>query len=1048
MNRKILALFCAVGMSCAAFADDFSSSVRGQIFEPSGAPAANTKIVITHVPTNVSRTYQTNNSGSFVASGLRVGSGYKILIDSDNFQDKEITDVTLDLGNPFVIKETLVSLDSRVSDENTIVITASARDYRNPNTSSNSVFGRREIEGSPSLNRDLKDVLRRNPLVNVLDNDVSSLSVAGNNPRYNSISVDGIRQDDDFGLNGSGFPTQRSSISIDAIDQISINTNPFNVKDGGFTGAGISIVTKSGTNEFKGEAFYEINDDKHSGNARDDRGIDIPLDYKEETLGFSLGGPIIKDKLFFYVNYEDFDSPSGAESGPAGSASGSPADVSLADANEVIRIAQDVYGLDAGDWTSPSVEEDTKILAKIDWVINDAHRASFTYQNTDGELTANNNGGRSLNLSSHWYTRGDELTAFSGQLFSDWTPNFSTEIRVSDKEVINQQISLAGSSFGDIEVRTATGSVNLGSDRSRHANRLNNDTFAFSFHGDYLMNAHTISFGWQMDEIDIFNIFVQDSLGTWVFDGLDNFENRIADRFRYQNADSGNADDAAAEFSIRTDALYIGDVWDVNPNLTLQFGLRYEMISTDDEPRFNQNFFDRYGFSNQATLDGEDIILPRFGFNWTATDDLTISGGFGKYTGGRPNVWLSNAYTNDGVTIVRPNLNNLNPDDFLTNVDPTQIPQAVTDALETGDGNSTPIDPDFELPSHWQYSLNAQYIADLGYLGDNWTLNAEVIYKDIDKDVKWIDLAREQIGTTVEGRPIYTSFDPVTNNRNHYDLLLTNSSGGDSTIFTLAMNKSFESGVDFNLSYAHQDINDRVPGTSSTAESNFQFTSVYDRQNPDVATAAYEVEHRLAMNIDYSVDLFEGYTTTFGLFAERVSGRPFSWTLGAFRDGDLGDQENFDDSDSYLVYIPTGPNDAAVDFSCSRCLSYDEIIAQARAQGISTEGGVLARNAYTSPWKTNVDLSIRQEVPGFVKGHKGEIYFIFDNFLNFIDSSQGQIESNRFGESQQILFDYDINADGQYQLQTPFGGFRQGSPATFREKESAWRLKFGVRYKF
>ena len=1045
MNKQLIASAVALALfgAAPAMADETTSSIRGQVNTPSGAPAANTHIIITHIPTGITRQVDTNDSGAFSVRGLRVGGPYRIVIDSDIYQDDTINDVYLELGNPYVVRENLVS-----NDDNKIVITGSALGVHLPNSGSNSVFGSKQIEASPSLNRDLKSVLRRNPLVNVLDDDTNSMSVAGNNPRYNSLSIDGVRQDDDFGLNGSGYPTQRSPISIDAIDQISVATNPFSVKDGGFSGAGIKVVTKSGTNKFKGKVFYEKTNDALSGTPKDQNGDSIPLDFEEVTKGFSLGGPIIKDKLFFYMNYEKFNSPKSFESGPSDFSSANPADVTSADANEVIRIARDVYGVDSGSWQQDAVEQDIKKLLKLDWYLNYQHHASFTYQDTDGELTANRIGGRRLNLSSDWYTRGDHLTAYSFQWFADWTSAFSTEVRIADKTVDNTQTPVNGLGMGEVNVRTGTGDVRFGPDRSRHANKLSNDNLQLMINAEYLMGNHTLNAGWAHDKIDVFNIFVPESLGVWNFNSLADFENRTADSFSYQNADSNNANDGAANFSLTTDTLYLGDVWDISYNFSLQYGLRYESIHTNDEPRFNQNFMDRYGFSNTATLDGEDILLPRLGFTWNLNDEFTLSGGLGKYSGGRPNVWLSNAYTNDGVTIVRPNLSSLDPSTYLNNVDITQVPTAVQETLSAGDGNSTPIDPNFNIPAHWQYSLKANYIADLGALGSAWDLNAEIIYKNIVRDVKWVDLAREQVGTTVDGRPIYGSFDPVTNNRDHYDLLLTNSKGGDSTIMTFSADKSFSNGVDLNVSYTHQNVNDRVPGTSSTAESNYAFTTVRDRQNPDVATAAYEVEHRFAMNLDYSVNLFEGYTTTVGLFMERVSGRPYSWTLGAFRDRDFGDQSRFYNSDVYLPYIPTGADDAAVDFSCSRCLSYEQILEQLQANGISTEGGSLKRNKYSSPWKTNMDLYLSQQLPGFSKEHKGELYFNIDNVLNLLQKHRGQIYSNRFGESQQILFDYDLNADGQYQYQEPFGGYRNGSPAEFRAKESTWRLKVGVRYNF
>lgn len=1051
MKKQVLATAVAVALGTATplWADNTTSSIRGMISTPAGEPAANTKIIITHLPTGSTRTFTTNDEGAFNASRLRVGGPYKVVIDSDTFQDKELNDINLSLDEDFILRETLAE-DGTVE-----VITVSATGLRYKNSGSSSTFNAEAIENTPSVNRDLKDVLRRNPLVNVLDNDDRSISILGSNPRYNSITVDGVRQDDDFGLNGSGYATQRSSISLSAAEQVSVVTNPYDPSVSGFMGGGISVVTKSGTNEFKGSVFYDYYNDGLSGDATNDEGEEVELEYDERTFGFSLGGPIIKDKLFFFVNYEDYENRAGENIGPSDVPSASQALVSSADALEVIRIAQDVYGVDAGTWEGSGVEEDKKILAKIDWNINDFHRASFTYQNTDGERTSNVDGNDTLNLSSHWYARGDELTTYSAQWFADWTDSFSTELRVSHKDVDNKQVPLGGLGYGHVIVRNDDPSVEggqwtveFGPDEFRHANNLSNDTFDVLLDADYLIGDHTISFGLSYRKLDVFNQFVPTSLGIWTFSSLEDFANRTASDFEYSNAFTNNANDGAASFSSNEYAFYVGDVWDINDEVTLRYGVRYERYATDDEPALNTNFVARYGFGNNATVDGLDVILPRASVTWRATERLTLEGGVGRYAGGSPNVWFSNAYSNDGITIVSPDLSSIDESVYLENVDVTEVPQEVLDSMSAGNGNSTPIDPDFELPSEWRYSISTNYLADLGALGDDWNFFAELVYKDIESHAQWVDLARAQSGTTVEGRPIYS--DRVGGAaQNQYDIMLTNvDDGGDGTILTLSLDKAFDNGLSFNTSYTYQDIEDRVPGTSSTATSNYQFTSVVDRQNPSLGTAAYEIEHRFALGLDYKVEFISGYMTRFGLIAERVSGRPYSWTLGSFRDDDFGDQTSFDDSDNYLPYIPTSATDPAIDFTCDGCLSYEEIINQLNERGISTEGGYLERNAYTAPWRTNIDLSVKQEIPGLLEGHKGILTFTIDNFLNFIDHAAGDIESNPFGENTQILFDYDINEAGQYQLREPFGGFESVSPAERREAESTWQVKVGVSYEF
>ncbi|WP_205859273.1 TonB-dependent receptor [Pleionea sediminis] len=1067
MNKKLSAVACAVALAVSTpnfAASDTSSSIRGIILNPTGNGAPNTTITIRHEPTGSEKVVKPNDAGSFVVSGLRVGGPYTIVIDSDTYQDKELTDVYLEVGSPLQINEQLLSTD----DANKVVITASRSDFRYPNSGSSSVFSARDIENSPSFGRDIKDVLRRNPLVNIGFGEGSGMSIAGNNPRFNSISVDGVRQDDDFGLGASGYPTLRSPVSIDAIEQVSIATNPFNAAEGGFTGGKISLVTKSGTNDFEGSAFFEKADGDWTGDPKE--GSIENLD--EQTWGFGLGGPIIEDKLFYYFNYENYERNQDPALFPE---DGTRQEEIL---EELISYTLGTYGFNAGRWDKSPVEEDQKILLKIDYDINEFHRMSFTYQNTDGEVTVgwprSNNADAAFDLSSNWYTLGNELTSFSAHWYADWTENFSTEIKVTSKESDNLQKPLNGTGIGSVSIAQldyvdefgrpldADGNlvsdsgnpqliyerrVNFGPDRNRHANNLFNDMVSFNFDGQYLFEEHTLNFGWQHEELDVFNIFVPDSLGTWEFDSIGDYYRGLASGFAYQNADTNNSADAAADFEYTFDNFYIQDTWDYSLDLQFMFGVRFEHIHSPDRPRYNARFVERYGFANNESLDGETLWLPRMSLKYTGFEDLELRAGGGIFSGGHPRVWMSNAFTNDGVTIVRPLLSDLNSNVYLNDVNITEIPQEVLDLMESGDGNTTAIDPNFDIPKYWQYSFAADWInVDMGWLGEDWDLSGEVIYKDNFKDVRWVDLARGQLGETVEGRPIYGRYDPVTGNPDHYDILMTNGDGGESLVTTLSAFKSWDNGVKLNVSYTNQDVEQLVAGSNSTAESSYQYTVVVDRQNPQAATASYQTEHALKVNLDYSAELFEGYKTHFNLYLKRSSGRPYSWVMGSFRDGDLGDPDAFDDSDSYLPYIPSGADDPAVDFVNG--LSYEEIVAHLQANGISTRGGYLQRNAYRSPWNTVSNLAIRQEIPGFTRDHKGEFYFTIENLLNLLDSSKGDIYYNRFGDTTQILFDYDINEDGQYVYDEPFGGYRFGNPATYRADKSVWRLKAGFKYKF
>jgi len=1036
LSRIAGALVIALGLSTSAMATETSSSMAGKILSPTGTPAANTKIIITHVPSGTVKTVTTNASGSYNLRGLRVGGPYKVFVDSDQFKDQQFNNIFLEVGKPFRL-----SAELKPDNIEKITVTGS-RVVGFTNKGASGSWGAEEIINSAGGNRDLKDILRSNPLVSVESDGDSSMSIAGSNPRYNSFTVDGVQQNDDFGLNGNGYPTQRSPISIDAVEQVSVEVTPFSVKNGGFSGGQVNAVTKSGTNEYHGTLSYEKTDSSWAGTPHDPvDGDAIELDFKSTTYAATLGGPIIEDKLFFFASYETFDKPTQIEWGPEGSSAPNSANISQADYQRTLDIAQSVYGVDAGSWDQQPQQTDDKILFKLDWNINDDHRAQLTYQNTEGNVTRNTTtGNRELKLSSHWYNKNEKLDTLAAHLYSTWSDDFSTEVKLAYKKVDTGQIP-GTRAFGDITVKAASGDIALGADKYRHGNALKNETLSFRFLGNYLYNDHEITFGAEYDSIDVTNLFAPDSLGTWIFDSLDDFENRQASRLSYANAYTNNISDAEAKFKFSTTTLFAEDQYYLTDDFLVTAGLRYEMISSGDEPTNNANFQQRYGFSNSVSLDGETILLPRVSFNWDFNEDVVISGGIGRFSGGSPNVWLSNAYSNDGVTYVSAR----NESGFLDNADITKIPQGVLDAMVSGDGNVNVTDPNFKIPSDWRTTLAVDYTFAM-LDSEDWLLSAQYIYTKKEDGVFWKDLTRRVVGQTTAGQNIYSAVDNLTGDTTQrYDLMLTNADkNGRSKIFTTSLSKYFDNGLGFNISYTNQDITEGSPGTSSTATSNFQYPYTTDRGRAEVGTGAYEVEHSLKMNLNFRTEFIENYATKFNLYFERSSGRPISWVLGAYKDNDLGDQGSFDDSEAYLPYIPDGAGDPNIVLNG---ITWDELSANINAAGLGKyAGGFAPKGAGRAPWKTRMDLTITQELPGFMDGHKGELFFNIRNLLNMLDKNAAQSLRSRFGNK--IIADYDIDDQGRYVYQAPFGGFDSRNYDTFDAAKSTWSVKIGVRYKF
>ena len=1065
MNRFIpkkataAAIALAMGLSGTAFAQETSSAIRGTLTDTNGQPISSAQVTIIHQPSGRVTKLSSNDLGTFVANGLRVGGPYRVIIDTERNEDRTLDNVFLNLGEAYRLRLELGE-EIPTSDIETISVTGSVPLFTSSGSSSS--FGEEDISRAPAFNRDLKDIVRNNPMATV-DAD-GQLSVGGANPRFNSITVDGIGQNDDFGLNYGGYPTQRSPISLDAVEQISIDSTPFTAKVGGFSGGHVNAVTKSGTNELHGSLFYEFMNDSLAGDAEASRfeesdAFDIG---KESTFGATLGGAIVQDELFYFVSYEEFkkDTPLPFGIGNSGS---NASQVSQEDYETFSRILKDTYGLE-DDWNTSPEESDKKLLVKLDWNINDAHRADFTYQYQDNKEDRNySDSDDDLQLASNMYEYATETSNFAAHLYSDWSDDFSTEISLSYKDVTAN--SHTNSDFGEVEVRLGRGAGNIifGTDSNRHANVAENENFKFNFDANYLYGDHDIKFGYQLERLRLYNLFVADSKGTWTFEDdngmtwAENFANREASDFSYSNAYTNNPNDAAYDLVRFTHALYVEDNFALTDDLDVTLGLRYERLNSDDKPNANAGFRDTYGYSNTENLDGLDIFLPRVGFQYYVNEDLTVRGGVGRYGGGQPNVWVANSYTNDGITKVDAPYSATSQ--ALSGVDFTRVPQSVQDSLVKGAGSTNYVDPNFEMPSDWRAQLAMDYTLDIPYLGEGYAFSAEATYVKKEDAAFWVDTSRKESGrTTSDGeRVIYESIyegDLADN----YDIMLTNADkSGRSLILSTTLAKNWDNGVRMRASYTNQNITEANPGTSSRAISNYQYNVTLNRNEPMVDTAYYEIEHRFVLNLGYTHQFIDGYNTNIDLFFERRSGRPFTWVLGAHNDGDLGDQRALNRSDVYVPYIPTGADDPNIDWS--RSLSWEDtvnedgevepgmktIIEQAGLSG--SAGGYVAKNNATQPWVTTLDLNITQEIPGFVEDHKGIFYVTVANLANLLNDDWGQVYQMQF--PQQILFDYDVNAEtGQYQYSEPYGGFDTRNYDEFKPEQSTWRLKMGLRYKF
>lgn len=1043
LSRIAGALVVALGLSTSVVSTDVmanttSSGIKGQIVGPQGNAAVGTKVTITHIPSGTTKTALVNQSGGFSAKGLRVGGPYKIEIDSTNFEDTELTDVFLTLGETYPVD---VALEAQEEIE-TIVVTGRVVNKNYGSNSPSSNFNLKDIQLAPTVNRDIKDVIRVDPRVYIDESSAGgAIQCAGGNPRFNSLTVDGARMNDNFGLNSNGYPTVRIPFSYDAIDQVAVELAPFDVQYGGFTSCNINAVTKSGGNEIHGSVFMDYTNDSLKGDSLE--GTDIPTgDYDEKRYGFNIGLPLIEDKLFFFAAYEKLDGAQIMQYSAFDNGA-----VLQSDIDKIIQISKEKYNYDPGTLVPSVPVEDEKILIKLDWNIDDNHRLNFVYNYNDGfEVDQSDEGSTRLALSNHFYERGAEFTSYVSSLYSDWTDNFSSEVRIGYSKLDNRQVSLdQNSGFGEFRIekigaeRGKDVDVYLGPDDSRQSNKLSYDNLSLKIAGTYYLDEHELYFGYEREELDVFNLFVQHSQTETRFNNIDDFESGLADDVYYGNATSQNPDDAAGEFKYALNTLYFQDKFELTDyDVTITAGLRYDWYTSDDKPTHNQNFEDRYGFSNAQNLDGVDLIQPRFGFNWTVSDQLEVRGGLGLYSGGNPNVWISNSYSNDGVRNIQDSIKDVQilGDDAITFNGTGQpgydIPESLYNEIGSGtaDSSTNVTDPNFELPSEWKYSLGLTYVTE-----DEYVLTADFLRTEKQDSAVIKNLADGIVGTAPDGRPVY---DSVNHSRNS-DFLLTNVEGEDakSSILSFAVSKEYDNGFAFSASYAYTDAKDVHPMTSSVAFSNYHRIAVSDPENPQLAASNYEIPHRFTLNLTYSHEFFSGYQTNFSVFGQANQGSPYTYSFSSNSSG-LG----FNDADRQLLYVPT-ENDPNVVFGTSRDgtpfdqQAFNDFIA---AEGL-TRGQIIDRNELEGKWWTKFDVRVEQEFKGFMDGHKGSAYLVIENIGNMLNDEWGVLKE---GDFLQGAVTASVTDDGKYS----YNEFSNPSSSSRVTDPSLWEVRIGVKYDF
>jgi hypothetical protein len=679
---SVIAVAAAIVAATPALAQNTTSSINGRVTGSDGKPVAGATVAITHVESGSTNTSVTDAEGRYSARGLRAGGPFTVVVTKGGQTDRQ-EGIVLKLAETLTLDATLGAASQ------TIVVTgAGVGDRFNASRmGTGTTLGSRELNAYASINRNLQDYARTDPRLSQTDKERGEISAAGQNTRYNSITIDGVGINDTFGLEANGLPTAKQPISIDAIQSVQVNISNYDVTQKGYTGANINAVTKSGTNEFRGSIYHVFRDQGYVGE-RYNRAADTYFKvapFKETTTGFTLGGPIIKDTLFFFANYEELKSNRAQpEFGPIGSQLTNVA-ISQSSIDAMSAIARNQYRFEPGNVFGSGQLLVKDALLKLDWNISDNHRANVRYSKTEQGET--NNGSFSgfsttgLQMTSAWWNQAKTIETVVGQWFADWTPTFSTELKISNRDYnsipenntrlpsMALQFSGPAPAGAPAGVNTGNRFLNFGTEQSRHFNILDTQTVDAYAGGTWTLGDHELKFGADVSDNTVFNAFFQNVYGNYTFGCVNtaaatatvaaytyNFNNGAAlncgtataaqieqavlENFSRGRPSSyqvqlpvpgGTLDDGIARWKLRNTGLFLQDTWTLSKGFTVTAGVRLDTMSINDKPKLNTA-------AAASTVAGT--------FNNTTGAVVRNSGGFG----------LDNSVTVDGRDLVQPRI--------------------------------------------------------------------------------------------------------------------------------------------------------------------------------------------------------------------------------------------------------------------------------------------------------------------------------------------------------------------------------------------------------
>ena len=1035
MKRFLLALSALVA-AITATAQSTTASLQGYVTDNSGMPLVSATVVAVHTPTETTYGTITDSNGAYRLQGLRVGSPYTVEFSFVGYKEKRVEGFALSLGEKRQI-------DARLTDtQNIDAVVVTSDHFVENRMGAGETFSRDLIERTPTVSRSIDDITRLAPQAMVSKD--GGISIAGTNSRYNSFQIDGTASNDMYGLTSTGTNgglAGANPIPLDAISDIQVVTAPFDVRQGGFSGGGINAITKSGTNTFTGTAYAYYND--HNFYGRSPVSGAKLAEQRTQIYGVSLGGAIVKNKLFFFLNGEfNLDSsPSSYFVGDEG------CKISEADAKTIANRFYELTGYDGGGYGKRTLTKQTgSLIARLDWNISSRHNLSLRYNFLDAKKDEFVSSATLLRFNGEGYTSIADTHSVVAELNSRLSEKMFNEFRVGYTRVHDGRDAMSGEKYPYVEIKKMRDgdntSVYIGTDPFAIMNDLVQNTVTLTDNFSYYAEKHTITIGTHNEIFNSSCLYMANALGAYTYNTLDDFLNDNARKYVRNYSDNPYTNITSAQFG-----LYVQDEWNASPRFSMTYGLRADIPVVFGNPPANEAF----NASDVAQLNGIKtnqvpkaavLLSPRIGVRWRIAESgeakTLLRGGAGIFSGRIPFVWISNCFSNSGVT---------QRGYTLDSSKGQSVPKFGEEPSGTEGVSSNPminiVAKDFRYPQVARATLALEQ----HYKGWNFTL--EGIFSKSINDMLITNLTAQDKGNKLfavdaehsNSHNTTTLYDTSLAKSYSSIYLLSNTSKGYGYSVSASVAKQFRFGLDIYAAYTFSHSYSVMDGISAQAANSWGRNYSADSNNMPLSYSLFDVPHKVTASISYSKRYAKVLGTTISLLYQGYSGMRYSLTYASTTDAN--NDSNYGNT---TIYVPTATELEAMQFESEEHRTAFGDYIEATPALRRSRGKFLERNAMQTPFEHHLDLHIAQDIYfGANTSRKVQISLDVINLGSLLSKDWGaSYYTSRYRLQPVEICDYTTDTAGN---RTPKYRF-VGGEVSRNDLLSRWRMQVGVRVVF